>query len=186
MKGAVLLGLLVGFIGMMFLPYIFGLISITTIFSKYSVIIQGLPNSLADLITPGFLSTKADPSFNMVGIDPNIIAVFTGGSFLYFVPPMLAWIVGGLLAALFSQSAKKGILSAIVLIIVEFLVYLLMSVIAGVPIFGTTSQSIINTTSLTSMYPFIGGDIITPVCFGVLGGLIGGFISRFAFGPEEI
>jgi hypothetical protein len=181
MKGAVLLGFLVGFIGLMFLPYVFGLISIPSIFNGYSSMISSLPTTLPSLITPAFNYGGCTSTLN--GIEPNILALFSGGNFICFLPPMLAWLVGGLLSALFSQSAKKGVLSAIVLVVVEILVYLLMNVFAQVTLFGTTEGSIINTAAPLT---FIGRDIITPVGFGILGGLIGGFISRFAFGPEEI
>ncbi|HME54728.1 MAG TPA: hypothetical protein VKM55_21150 [Candidatus Lokiarchaeia archaeon] len=191
MKGAILLGLLVSFIGMMFLPYVFGLISIPTIFSGYSSIINDLPTSLPSLITPAFVPFP-NP-FSLLGalvsggMNPNIIGLFypvpPTNAFLYFLPSMLAWLVGGILAALFSQSAKKGIISAIVLVVIDFLVYLLMNLFAGGTLIGNSSAAIINTADLGT---FLGGNIITPVVFGIIGGLIGGFISRFAFGPEEI
>jgi len=181
MKGSVLLGLLIGFLAMMFLPYAFGLISNPSIFNSYSSIINGLPGNLPQLVTPGFYIPVM-----LNEINPNIIALFypvPGKSFLLFLPSMLAWIVGGLLSAILSQSAKKGIVAALVLVIVEFLVFLLMSLLAGTQFLGSGSQYIIDTSDMT---PFLGGNIITPIGFGLVGGLIGGFISRFALGPEEI
>nr|MDO8110243.1 hypothetical protein [Candidatus Sigynarchaeota archaeon] len=173
MKGAIGLGLIIGIIGAMFLPYVFALINDTHAFDDFTAIITGLnANLLAALITPAIAGIPTS-------YDPNIIAGFTG-NFMLFLPAMLTWIVCGLLAALFTQSAKKGIISAAVFIAVEILVYLLMRVLGGDDLITEVIAP------GNDPIPFIGGAVITPVLFGIVGGLIGGFISRFAFGPEEI
>jgi hypothetical protein len=188
MKGAVGLGLLVGIVGSIFLPHVFALIG-GDLFKTFSNVMASLstPSGFAGLFSAGFpgpipLAFIVDSA---LVFNPDILGLFIVGSggntFLAFLPAMLSWLVCGLLSGLFSQSIKKGILSAVVFIIVEILLFMLMRVLA--------SEDLIVDVIMGgggSPLNFIGGVIITPVGFAILGGLIGGVISRFAFGPEEI
>nr|MDO8087819.1 hypothetical protein [Candidatus Sigynarchaeum springense]MDO8119064.1 hypothetical protein [Candidatus Sigynarchaeota archaeon] len=183
MKGAIGLGLLVGIVGSIFLPHVFAALNnegFKTFALSISMITSNQPAGLAGLFSAGF--PEPIPGAGMFGYNPNIIGLFTlppTNTFLFYYPAMLSWLVCGLLSALFSQSIKKGVLSATVFIIVEVLLYMLMKVIAGKSI---GEVILIDGSALT----FIGGAIITPVGFSILGGLLGGLISRAAFGPEEI
>ncbi|MHA1794005.1 MAG: hypothetical protein ACTSVI_15290 [Promethearchaeota archaeon] len=120
----------------------------------------------------------------------NLLNLFmeVGGvknAFITFLPAMLTWIVCGLLAGLFSQSAKKGIISAIVFVIVEILLYLLMRVITGADLITDVFMpggDIVEGLVVT----FLGNIVLTPVAFGIVGGAVGGLLSQFIFGPEEI
>jgi hypothetical protein len=185
MKGAVGLGLIVGIVGSIFLPHVFALIGGDNFQTFTSVISNiGTLSGLGGLFSAGF---PPNPGAFIVGtervFDPDILSLFMGGgnTFLAFLPAMLSWLVCGLLAGLFAQSLKKGLISALVFILVEILVYMLMRVIA-------LDDLIVDVIMGGNSDPsrFIGGVIITPVCFSLLGGLLGGVISRFAFGPEEI
>ncbi len=202
MKGAIGLGLLVGVVGSIFLPHVFALISGDGFRTLTSVIASlSTPSGLSALFSAGFPEPFTGaylgemnwllPTPHMISVtlfNPDFIGLFTvdpvtlvpNNQFLFFLPAMLSWLVCGLLSGLFSQSIKKGILSATVFVVVEILIYMLMKVIAGYDLM--TEIIMKNGSAMT----FLGGAIITPVGFSILGGLIGGVISRFAFGPEEI
>ncbi|MEX2683873.1 MAG: hypothetical protein Q6373_020045 [Candidatus Sigynarchaeota archaeon] len=180
------MGLLVGIVGSIFLPHVFALISGDN-FKTFSDIISNftVPNSLSALFSAGFPDPYAGAFMvdSRIVFNPDIIAMImnpTQYPFLYFLPAMLSWLVCGLLSGFFTQSIKKGILSAAVFVIVEILLYMLMKVIAGRDLIPEVI--LYGGNALT----FIGGAIITPVGFSILGGLLGGLISRAVFGPEEI
>jgi hypothetical protein len=198
MKGAVGLGLLVGIVGSIFLPHVFALISGDSFFTFNAMIVVvtsgsqdalsgifscGFPNPFIGAFPSGLISPLPQYVFN-----PNILGLFIPGPvthlpsniFFYFLPAMLNWLVCGLLSSLFSQSVKKGVLSAVVFVVVEVLVYMLLKVIAGKDLLTDVIMA------GGDPYTFIGGAIITPVAFSIVGGVLGGLISRFAFGPEEI
>jgi hypothetical protein len=171
MKGSVGIGLLVGIVAAMFLPHVFAMINVD-IFGTLSGIIKTLElDTLGKLICPAFPGVFSPLVFN-----PNFFKLWTI-DFIYLLPAILAWFVSGLLAALFAQSPKKGVLVAVVFIVVEVLLYFLFQVIAG----GDLLTLITDDIAI-----FVGGVILTPFVFGLLGGMVGGFISKFAFGPEEI
>ncbi|MBN2150546.1 MAG: hypothetical protein JW839_03765 [Candidatus Lokiarchaeota archaeon] len=200
MKGAIGLGLLVGIVGSIFLPHVFALIN-GDMFVTFQDLLSALgtpsgwTSGLSGLFSAGFpepfdgaFVQEILPGVQVAVFNPDILGFFSinpstlmpNNVFLFFLPAMLSWLVCGLLSGLFSQSIKKGILAAAVFVIVEVLVYMLLKVIAN--------KDLITEVILKggSVLPFLGGVIITPVGFSILGGLIGGVISRFAFGPEEI
>ena len=174
MKGGIGLGLLVGIIGAIFLPFVFLLINNTDAFTILS-------GSFTELQSPNTIGSGLQTLFGFgfsvrTDFNANFLELLEGGDFMVFLPAMLTWIVCGLLAAMFSQSPKKGIVAAIIFIAVEILLYMLFEVIKG----GNIVEF------FTDIMPFIGVFLITGVGFSIVGGLVGGFISQFAFGPEEI
>lgn len=177
-----------GIIAAIFLPYVFTLINWTGAFTNLNNGFQALagsdPSGLEVIFSGGFLIQDND--LLEVVYNPNLIRVFTGeNDFIDFLPAMLTWIVCGLLAALFSQSVKKGVISSLVFVIVEILLFLLMQVFAGLDlqdVLGFSNPDIVD----GFVIGFLGKAVVTPVGFSVAGGAIGGAISQFAFGPEEI
>ncbi len=190
MKGAIGLGLLVGVVGSIFLPHVFACINgdfFVTFGTAMQLLISGSPSGFSGVFSAGFphpFTNAFQLLLPFAVYNPDFIGVFTlppTNAFLFLLPAILSWLVCGLLAGLFSQSVKKGVLSATVFVIVEILVFMLLRVIAN--------DDLINDVILGgvgSPLEFIGGVIITPVGFSLVGGVIGGVISRFAFGPEEI
>ncbi|MHA1679874.1 MAG: hypothetical protein ACTSUE_02630 [Promethearchaeota archaeon] len=183
MKGSIGLGLLVGIISAIFLPYVFMLINASDAFTLLNAGFQALGSGNAAglllIFSGGFLTI---PTI----YNPNLIMVFTGvDSFLAFLPAMLTWLVCGLLAALFSQSAKKGIIASIVFVVVELLIFMLMYVINTgdiLTLLGLSGGDIVN----DFLIEFLGNYVITQLGFGIVGGAIGGLLSQALFGPEEI
>jgi hypothetical protein len=179
MKGAIGLGLLVGVVGSIFLPHVFALMNGDG-FATFNVFINSLGTPTVGL--PGLFSAGFPGAFSEIMFNPNIFALMsTTPLIMPFIAAVLSWLVCGLLAGLFSQSVKKGLLSAAVFVIVEILVFMLMRVIAGDDLMVDVIMG-----GGSDVLPFVGGAIITPVGFSIVGGIIGGVISRFAFGPEEI
>ncbi len=187
MKGSIGIGMVVGIIASIFLPYIFALISLPTAMDVLSTALTGLGDlsGFPAVFSAAFAAPSSTPAIGS-GYATNIIAVFTGE--LEFIPVLagiLTWVVLGLLAGLFTQSPKKGLISAVVFIIVEVLIYMLMAVLAG----NDIMRDVIlqgNTVATDGIIAFLGRVVIVPVGFGIVGGLVGGVISQFAFGPEEI
>jgi hypothetical protein len=184
MKGAIGLGLIIGIIAAMFLPYVFALINYPTAFAilngAFSGLGSGIFSQLPYVFTGAFEVMPVAPA-SLYFYNPDILGIFsTGGSFMQVLPAILVWVVAGFLSGLFAQSAKKGVLSSVVFIIVEILLFLLMTVISG-------TQSLMEVlTNLNGLGPmaFVGSAIIVPL-FGIVGGVIGGVVSQGAFGPEE-
>lgn len=181
MKGSIGLGLLVGIIAAIFLPYVFMFITAISPFDPlingFNTLASGTPTSLTGLIPifSGAFIPIVD-QYNPLYIWDLIQG--TGADFLPFLPPILTWLVCGLLAALFTQSAKKGVLAAIVFVVVEILLYLLFGVLTGSAIMDIIMPG-------GEIMVFLFGTVITPLGFGIAGGAIGGAISQGAFGPEE-
>lgn len=176
MKGGLGLGLLVGIIGAIFLPFVFALINDPNAFNALS----GAFTSLQNTTTLGSgLQTLFCYGFTQGGtFNANFLGVVMGSvEFMMFLPAMLTWIVCGLLAALFSQSPKKGIVAAIIFSVIEILLYMLFMVLQP----GASIMDL-----FADIQAFVGVFIITGIGFSLAGGLVGGFISQFAFGPEEI
>ena len=180
MKGSVGIGLLVGIVAAMFLPHVFALINLDK-FETFTGIISTLSlETLGSLITPAFPGV-----FSPLVYEPNFILLWTP-FFIVLLPAILAWFVSGFLAALFSQSAKKGVLVAVVFVVVEVLLFFLFNVIAGGDVLSIITGPTPGVVNPIYVLEFIGGALITPFVFGLLGGMVGGFVSKFAFGPEEI
>lgn len=200
MKGSIGLGLLLGILAMIFVPYVFMFIS--TIGNPFSILSNimtqlGTSNALSALndlfsISFGVLTDETETLFLQTFYNTNLLGMIVDGSigvmWLAFLPAMLSWLVGGLLAGLLTQSVKKGVISAIVFVVVEILLYMLFGVLANKEIM----TDILHIGGADLLAPdgfligFIGQVVITPLGFGIVGGIIGGAISKAAFGPEQI
>ncbi|MFX0103594.1 MAG: hypothetical protein ACFFCS_28790 [Candidatus Hodarchaeota archaeon] len=197
MKGSIGLGLLLGILAMIFVPYVFMYITFPLPFAILSDTMTRLGGgeavfALSDLFSTSFGVLTDETASDALALfyNPNILIMLSDPAvefnFLIFLPPMLSWIVGGLLAGLLTQSVKKGVISALVFVVVEILLYMLFGVLAN----KTMDQILYLSGSMISGDGFVGGFlgqiVITPVGFGIVGGVIGGAISKAAFGPEQI
>nr|MDO8117598.1 hypothetical protein [Candidatus Sigynarchaeota archaeon] len=187
MKGSIGIGMIVGIIASIFLPYVFALINYDGAFGELNSAFQGLGalTGLPGVLSAAFAAPGSTPSIG-AGYATNIIAAITGSiSPLQVLSGILTWVVLGLLAGLFTQSPKKGVISAVVFVIVEILIYMLTAVLAGNDIMNDILMQG-NPELVDGLVAFLGRVIIVPVGVGIAGGVVGGLISQFAFGPEEI
>lgn len=109
---------------------------------------------------------------NLIGffshLPSNFVGVITG----LFSGNMLAWIFTGGIAACITKGTKRGIVAALLVFVIDFLIWILFAILSGV--------------DLLSM--FSGEDLIITlgiILGGTLGSLIGGLTFGFASGPYE-
>ncbi len=104
----------------------------------------------------------------------DLFSIFTGSSTIIdiFAPQLLASIFIGYLSGTISKGLKRGLLASLLVIVIDFLIWMLLSVISGEDLMALFQGTQLSVT--------IGG-IITALIGAIIGGLIGGVIS----GPYE-
>ena len=104
----------------------------------------------------------------------DLFSMFTGSATIIdiFSPQLLASIFIGYLSGTISKGLKRGFLASLLVIIINFLIWMLLSVISG--------EDLMALFQGTQLAVTIGG-ILTAFIGSILGGLIGGVIS----GPYE-
>jgi hypothetical protein len=104
----------------------------------------------------------------------DIISFFleTPTFFEFFAPQLLASILIGFLSGTISKGVKRGLIASTIVIIVDVLIWILLSVISGEDLMALFQGAQLSAT--------IGG-ILTAIIGAILGGIIGGLIS----GPYE-
>ena len=104
----------------------------------------------------------------------DIISFFleTPTFFEFFAPQLLASILIGFLSGTISKGFKRGLIASTIVIIVDVLIWILLSVISGEDLMALFQGAQLSAT--------IGG-ILTAIIGAIGGGIIGGLIS----GPYE-
>jgi hypothetical protein len=104
----------------------------------------------------------------------DLLAFFTGTPNIvdFFAPQLLASIFIGFLSGTISKGLKRGLIASSLVIIVDFLIWMLLSVISGEDLMALFQGAQLSGT--------IGG-ILSAILGAVIGGLFGGIIS----GPYE-
>jgi len=90
----------------------------------------------------------------------------------FFSPQILAGIFIGYLSATISKGTKRGFIASLFVIVVDLLIWILLSVISGEDL-----MALFQGVQLISTF----GGILSAIIGAVIGGTIGGFIS----GPYE-
>jgi len=104
----------------------------------------------------------------------DLLAFFTGTPNIadFFAPQLLASIFIGFLSGAISKGLKRGLIASSLVIIIDFLIWMLLSVISGEDLMALFQGAQLSGT--------IGG-ILSAILGAILGGLLGGIIS----GPYE-
>ena len=104
----------------------------------------------------------------------DLFSIFTGSSTIIdiFAPQLLASIFIGYLSGTISKGLKRGLLASTLVITIDFLIWMLLSVISGEDLMALFQGTQLSVT--------IGG-MLTAIIGSIIGGLIGGVIS----GPYE-
>ena len=148
------LGVLVGIIFSFFTVYFFNM--------EYIEII----NVQTDILKVIIIQLGANFKF-------DLIAFFTGTlNIVDFAPQLLASIFIGFLSGTISKGLKRGLIASSLVIIIDFLIWMLLSVISGEDLMALFQGAQLSGT--------IGG-ILSAILGAIIGGLLGGIIS----GPYE-
>ena len=104
----------------------------------------------------------------------DLFSIFTGASTIldFLAPQLLASIFIGYLSGTISKGLKRGFLASLLVIIIDFLIWMLLNVISGEDLMAFFQGTQLSVTV---------GGIITAIIGSIIGGLIGGVIS----GPYE-
>lgn len=104
----------------------------------------------------------------------DLLAFFTGTPNIvdFFAPQLLASIFVGFLSGAISKGLKRGLIASSLVIIIDFLIWMLLSVISGEDLMALFQGAQLSGT--------IGG-ILSAILGAIIGGLLGGIIS----GPYE-
>ncbi|MFX0047671.1 MAG: hypothetical protein ACFE8G_05815 [Candidatus Hermodarchaeota archaeon] len=104
----------------------------------------------------------------------DLLAFFTGTPNImdFFSPQLLASIFIGFLSGTISKGLKRGLIASSLVIIIDFLIWMLLSVISGEDLMALFQGAQLSGT--------IGG-ILSAILGAIAGGLLGGIIS----GPYE-
>lgn len=104
----------------------------------------------------------------------DIISFFTGTPTItdFFAPQLLACIFIGFLSGSISKGLKRGLITSVLVIVVDLLIWMLLSVIGG--------EDLMALFQGPQLVATIGG-ILSAIIGAVIGGLLGGLIS----GPYE-
>jgi len=104
----------------------------------------------------------------------DLFSIFTGSGTIidFFSAQLLASIFIGYLSGTISKGLKRGLLASLLVIVIDFLIWMLLSVISGEDLMALFQGTQLSVT--------IGG-ILTALIGSIIGGSLGGFIS----GPYE-
>jgi hypothetical protein len=152
------IGIIVGIIFSFFTVYFFNM---GTIILQIQIYLQ------TDILKVVVLQIGANFKF-------DLLAFFTGTPNIadFFAPQLLASIFIGFLSGTISKGLKRGLIASSLVIIIDFLVWMLLSVISGEDLMALFQGAQLSGT--------IGG-ILSAILGAIIGGLIGGVVS----GPYE-
>lgn len=105
----------------------------------------------------------------------DMISFFTSSTktvWDFFAPAMLSWIFVGFVCGVIAKGARRGIVVALLVVIVDLLIWILLGIVSGEDVFNL----FIDTNLITTL-----GGIISAIAGAVIGGVIGGATS----GPFE-
>ena len=104
----------------------------------------------------------------------DIISFFTGTPtvFGFFAPQILACIFIGFFSGTIAKGLKRGFIVSLLVIVVSFLIWMLLSVIAGEDLMALFQGAQLSATV---------GGVLSAILAAVIGGSVGGLIS----GPYE-
>jgi len=153
-----LLGIVVGIVFSFFTAFFFNMEEIVIQLQLYSQI---------DVLKVIIILIGANFKF-------DLFSIFTGSSTIidFFAPQLLASIFIGYLSGTISKGLKRGFIASLLVIIIDFLIWMLLSVISGEDLMALFQGTQLSVT--------IGG-MLTAIIGSIIGGLIGGVIS----GPYE-
>ena len=146
------IGIIVGIVFSFFTVYFFNM---------QTIILQ------TDILKVIVLQIGANFKFDLLAFftsTPNIVD--------FFAPQLLASIFIGFLSGTISKGLKRGLIASSLVIIIDFLIWMLLSVISGEDLMALFQGAQLSGT--------IGG-ILTAILGAIIGGLIGGIVS----GPYE-
>ena len=152
------IGIVVGIIFSFFTVYFFNM---ETIILQIQIYLQ------TDFLKVVVLQIGANFKFDLLSFfigTPNIVD--------FFAPQLLASIFIGFLSGTISKGLKRGLIASSLVIIIDFLIWMLLSVISGEDLMALFQGAQLSGT--------IGG-ILSAILGAVIGGLIGGVVS----GPYE-
>lgn len=154
------IGIIVGIVFSFFTVYFFNM----------QIIILQIRNYLqTDILKVVVLQIGANFKFDLLAFftsTPNIIDFFID------YPQLLASIFLGFLSGAISKGLKRGLIASSLVIIIDFLIWMLLSVISGEDLMALFQGAQLSGT--------IGG-VLSAILGAVIGGLIGGVVS----GPYE-
>ena len=101
----------------------------------------------------------------------DIISFLMSGSFALqnlLTPQLLSWLFVGYISGTIAKGVKRGFLSSFIIIIVDLLVWILLSIVSGEDLMALFQGLQLITTL---------GGILSALLGGVAGGVAGGFVS---------
>ncbi|MBN1801167.1 MAG: hypothetical protein JW891_06640 [Candidatus Lokiarchaeota archaeon] len=103
----------------------------------------------------------------------DAISMFTGQPtpLGFLAPQFVIWLLLGYLCGTIAKGGKRGVTTSLILVVIDLLLWILLSVLAAVDLMSLFTTNLIYTL----------GGIFIALIAGVFGGLIGGLIS----GPYE-
>jgi hypothetical protein len=104
----------------------------------------------------------------------DLIAFFTGtpNNIEFFAPQLLASIFIGYLSGTIAKGVKRGLTTGTLVIVIDLLIWMLLSVVAGEDLMALFQGAQLSTTV---------GGILSAMIGSILGGFLGGLIA----GPYE-
>ena len=152
------IGIIVGIVFSFFTVYFFNM---GIIISQIRIYLQ------TDILKVVVLQIGANFKF-------DLLAFFTGTPDIveFFAPQLLACMFIGFLSGTISKGLKRGLIASSLVIVIDFLVWMLLSVISGEDLMALFQGAQLSGT--------IGG-ILSAILGAIIGGLIGGIVS----GPYE-
>jgi hypothetical protein len=135
--------------------------------------------NMTDLLTQLNLYLETDPLKSVIvllgaNFKFDIISFFTEAPnfFDFFSPQLLASIFIGFLSGCIAKGLKRGFLASLIVIVVVFLIWMLLSVVSGEDLMALFQEGQLSATV---------GGVLSALLGSIIGGLIGGLIS----GPYE-
>ncbi|MFW9951443.1 MAG: hypothetical protein ACFFKA_15110 [Candidatus Thorarchaeota archaeon] len=152
------LGIIIGIIFSFFTVYFFNM---ENIILQLQIYLQ------TDILKVIVIQIGANFKFDLLAFfmgTPNIVD--------FFSPQLLASIFIGFLSGTISKGLKRGLIASSLVIIIDFLIWMLLSVISGEDLMALFQGAQLSGTV---------GGILSAILGAIIGGLLGGIIS----GPYE-
>ncbi len=136
------------------------------IFNIGTIIVQIQQSAGANVIA--ILSLMLQANFRF-----DAISMFSGEPtpLGFLAPQFIIWLLLGYICGTIAKGAKRGVITSLILVIIDLLLWILLSVLAAVDLMSLFTSGLFYTL----------GGIFIALTAGIFGGLIGGLIS----GPYE-
>ncbi len=105
-------------------------------------------------------------------LDPSSIFTGVDTPFGFFIPHVVMWLFLGYISGTITKGIKRSVIATSIVVIIDLLLWILLSVIAGIDLMSLFTGIQLSQTLLAVFIAFIGG---------LTGGILGGLIS----GPHE-